>query len=82
MVSFLILSRFGPHRGRCGVREHGRVDGVDAMLRRLDAVDVAVRESTRLVREPRPGVLLLCQADCQATSHWQGGSDEVEVGFY
>ena len=23
----MILSRFGPHRGRCGVREHGRVDG-------------------------------------------------------
>ena len=30
-----------------------RADGVDAMPHRRDAVDVAVRESTRLVREPR-----------------------------
>ncbi len=29
------------------------VDGVDAMPRRRDAVDVAVRDSTRLAREPR-----------------------------
>ena len=31
----------------------GRVDGVAAMPRRLDAVGVAVRESTGLAREPR-----------------------------
>ena len=31
-----------------------RVDGVFMKPRRLDAVDVAVRESTRLAREPRP----------------------------
>ena len=30
-----------------------RLDGVKAMPRRLDAVDVAVRESTCLAREPR-----------------------------
>ncbi len=30
-----------------------RVDGVGATSRRRDAVDVAVRESTGLVREPR-----------------------------
>ena len=31
-----------------------RVDGVGATSRHRDAVDVAVRESTRRVREPRP----------------------------
>ena len=31
----------------------GRVDGVNATFRHRDAVDVAVRESTRLVRELR-----------------------------
>ena len=31
-----------------------RVDGVCAMPRPRDAVDVAVRESTRLTSEPRP----------------------------
>ena len=31
-----------------------RVDGVNAMPHRRDAVDVAVRASTRRVREPRP----------------------------
>ena len=31
-----------------------RVDGVGATPRHRDAVDVAVREPTRLVREPRP----------------------------
>ncbi len=30
------------------------VDGVVAMPHRLDALDAAVRESTRLAREPRP----------------------------
>ena len=32
----------------------GRGDGVHAMPRRRDAVEAAVRESTHLVREPRP----------------------------
>ena len=49
---FLDRCRRGVRFRRSGLQ--ARVDGVGATSRHRDAVDGAVRESTRLVREPRP----------------------------
>ena len=45
-----VIAREPARPARC----HGRVDGVFVRPRRRDAVDVAVRASTRAAREPRP----------------------------
>jgi hypothetical protein len=48
VVSFSILSRFGP---RACQRERGRGDGVNATSRHRDAIDATARESTHRVSE-------------------------------
>ena len=60
------------------VREHGRVDGVNAMPHRLDALDVAVRESTRLARERRQ--FHDCTCATQVAAAWE--STELVVMPY
>ena len=47
------LEKLFPRRAASVLALMGRVDGVFMRPRRLDGVDAAVRESVRLVREPR-----------------------------